>query len=311
MKTSLLVLIASLSFTFFSCQDFNGLNETATTDELVLKSAGIAVNDLAVESVEEEINFEADFFANSEQLLRALARFKGAKNLLGGKEGMRYMKNQCPNVSIDTAETRYPVTITLNYGDGTELNNGRVISGLVTIVITAPKGTDGGTRSITYSNCVIDSITIDGTATETFNGDNVTTRVLTTASDVTFTLADGTVIDRVGNQVREWVSGLDTPMDHSDDQISITGSTQASSAGNTWERLIIEPLVRLGDCRHHVQGIVQFSLNGEIISTLDFGNGECDNTATLTSNGETVEIELQDRMPKAKIEKRHKRGKKN
>ncbi|MFA9388205.1 MAG: hypothetical protein ACERKD_00270 [Prolixibacteraceae bacterium] len=311
MKTQILILITLASMALFSCQDFNGINNSNTGEDLVLKSANIAVSDLSTESVMDEANLEADFFANSEKLLRQLTHFKGTKNILGGRDGMHYLKDNCPNVSIDTADVSYPIIITLDYGESTVLKNGRTISGIVSIEISAPKGTDGSTRTISYDNCVIDSISIAGTAIEVFNGDNITTRVITRTSDVSFTLADGTVIDRVGTHVREWVAGMDTPMERDDDQIVSTGSTTASSStGENWERLIIEPLVRLGDCRYNVQGIVQFSSNGVVISTLNFGDGECDNLAILTSDGEDVEIELTGKKPEAKLDK-HKTQEKN
>lgn len=312
MKTTKLSTIAILSLALFACQDFNGLDSTTSeTDELVLKSAVIAETDLMVESVSDEVVYEAEFFAESEKLLKQLARFKGGKNLLSGHKGNRYLNGYAPDVSIDTAATGYPVTITINYGVGSELKNGRKISGLVTIEISAPRGTDGATRLITYTNCVIDSVNINGTAIETFNGDNETARTINNNSEVTFILPDGTVIERTGTHTRNWIEGLSTPLEHDDDVIEITGSlTATTSTGNTWERGIIEPLLRTGDCRHHVQGVIEFSQNGEVISTLDFGDGTCDNLALLTVEGETVEIELKGRAPKANVDKYRSKGKK-
>lgn len=310
MKTSILSFIVVLTIAFTSCQNFEGITQSDLTDDYVLKSAQIAVNDMATESVAEEAMYQAEFFAESEKLLRQIAHIKGPKNLLGG-DNPRYLAGECPNVSIDSAETGYPIVITLDYGDGTELNNGRVISGIITIDISAPKGTDGATRTITYTNCVIDGIGVDGVTSQTFNGDNVTSRTISTSSDVTFVMTDGTVIDRVGSHVREWIQGIDTPMEHSDDMIEISGSVDVSSStGDVWSRVIIEPIIKLGNCQYNVQGVVQISLNDET-SVIDFGTGECDNMATLTVNGETIEIELGSGMPKAKVENRIKTAKGN
>lgn len=312
MKTTILGLIAVLSFALFSCQNIEGTSSTTSNEDQVLKSAAIAVNDVAVESVAQEADYEADFFAESEHLLRQLSHYKGKKNLMKGRSGTHYANDNCPNVSIDTASTGYPIVITIDYGDSTELHNGRFISGIVTIEISAPRGTDGKTNTITYTNCVIDSITINGVSTEVFTGDNETTRIVTISSDVTFELADGTVLDRVGTRVREWIAGLDTPMEHSDDMIQITGSIEiTSSTGDNWEKLIVEPLIKTGECRHPVQGTVQYSQNGVIISELNYGDGECDNIATLTVDGETVEIELQGNMPKANCPDNNGNGKDN
>jgi hypothetical protein len=307
MKTLFKLTIAIILVSLFACSEDELIMET--NDELILKSAEIAEDDMMAESVMEEFNYEVSFFAESEKLLRQLANFKGSKNLIHGNMGMRYKGENNPNVSIEIGENEYPITITIDYGESTTLKNGRVISGLVTIEVSAPRGTDGATRTITYTNCVIDSVQIDGFASDTFNGDNETTRLVSTTSNLTLVLADGTILERTGNHVREWLSGLETPMDYSDDRISVNGTvTFDSSNGNVWTRDIIEPLIKVSDCRHPVQGVVQFTENGTILATLNYGNGECDNLAILTVDGEEVEIELQGRKPDARVEKYRERA---
>lgn len=306
MKTKIQALLVILSFVFFSCQK-TGVESTTDLSQLQLKSATIAVNDIAVESVALEGNFETDLYAGYELLLRQLARVKGRKgNLMEGRMGMHYEDGQAPIVSIDTAEAGYPITITIEYGDSTATKHGRIIGGTVKIEISGEKNTDGSTRMISYINCTIDSIGINGTCTETFNGDNTATRKMTIASEVKFTLADGTVINRTGTQVREWLKGLETPLERDDDMIQVTGNVDVtSSTGDTYSRMITDPLIQLGDCRHPVQGIVQYSQNGTVIATLNYGDGTCDNLAELTSAGETTEIELKGNMPKANLDGFH------
>lgn len=311
MKTKFSAFLVILSFAFFSCQK-NDESISADQSDALLKSATITVNDLAVESVSQEANFETDFYAGYEHLLRQLAHFKGGKgnllagqghNLLTGPGHNNYVEGEVPLVSIDTAAAGYPITITIDYGDGIATNHGRLIAGKVKIEISGAKDTDGSTRKITFTDCIIDSIGINGTSTETFNGDNTTIRKTSNTSNVTFVLADKTLIERVGNDVREWLTGLDTPTDRTDDMIQTTGSINVkSSTGVTYVRLITDPLINLGDCHHHVKGIVQYSQNGAVIAELNFGDGTCDNLATMTSGGETVEIELKGKMPKANLD---------
>ncbi|MBN2805702.1 MAG: hypothetical protein JXR22_03510 [Prolixibacteraceae bacterium] len=313
MKTNTLSIFILLAITLFSCENIvtPELSDT-DTNELVLKSAEIAENDILIESVSDEFVVEAEFFAEMEGLLKQLARVKGGKNLMEGHQGMRYHDGFGPAVSVDTAETGYPVVITLDYGEGVELRNGRIITGLVSIELSAQRGTDGAIRTITYSNCTIDSVGINGVVTETFNGDLLTIRTVNSISAVTFVMADGTVIEREGTHTRNWLAGLDTPEERDDDVIEITGSVTAqTSSGNTWARNIVEALIRTGDCRHHVQGVVEISQNGTLLASLNFGDGACDNLATMTVNGETIEIELQDRKPKANVEKYRSQGKRN
>lgn len=302
MRKGMFLLSAVFSLLIISCNDSSV--EPSINDDLVLKSAEISENDMMAESVLGEVGYEVAFFAESERLLRQLAKIKGNKNLVHGKVGMRYKAGNNPNVSINQGEQEYPITITIDYGESTTLKNGRLLSGIVTIEVSAPRGTDGACRTITYSDCVIDSVQIEGVVSELFTGDNENSRALKISSNVTLTLPDGTVLDYSGNRVREWLEGIETPMEHADDRIQITGTVAIeSSTGEVWSKNIIEPLIKVSDCRHPVQGVVQFFQNDAIMATLNYGNGECDNLATLTINGEEVEIELQGLKPHAKVDK--------
>jgi len=301
MKTKILSVCVFLAFGIIACQKTDdGL--TSLDDVLTLKSTEISLSDIHVESIADESQVEAEFFSNAEGILRGIADGGGKfKNYYKLRGGLRYQMGQCPDVVIDTAEAGYPITITLNYGDSTLLHNGRVLKGEISIVITGPKFTDGTTRTVTYTGFSIDSVAVEGTVTEQFSGDNVDSRTITVSSDLTFTLPDGTVYDRVGERVHNWLEGIDTEMEFDDDKIEITGNvTVTSSTGDTYVKSIIDPLIRLGSCRHFVQGVTQITLNSEVISEIDFGNGECDNEATLTVGEEVTTIELNEKMPKIK-----------
>lgn len=293
MKTILVVIIAILSLSLVSCQDFNNI-ETVTTDDVVLKSAEVAVNDITVENTIEEVSHEAEMFAESENWLRQLAKLRG--NRLSGN-WKRYKNDENVEVTIDTSETRYPMTITIDYGEATELENGRVMSGTIVIEISAAKNTDGATKSVNY-NCTLDTISIAGTSNSTFTGDNETSKAVSSSSDITFTLTDGTVVERDGSHTRTWLSGIDTK-ERDDDIIHVDGSTNlTASTGDSWSKTITETLVKDGSCKHYVEGVKEISSNG-VVSTLDYGDGECDNIAILTVDGESIEIELGGDKPKA------------
>ena len=59
-----------------------------------------------------------------------------------------------------------------------------------------------------------------------------------------------------------------------------------------YEKIITKPLVRLDDCRFIVEGTVEFYRGDELIVTIDFGDGVCDNIATKTVGDETTEFLL-------------------
>jgi hypothetical protein len=180
------------------------------------------------------------------------------------------------------------------------LENGKKLSGKIIIEISGPKFTEGTIRTINYIDFVVDSISVEGTIIETFSGDNLASRKFTVNGDLTFILPDGIVIDRVSQRVHEWLAGIETPLEFEDDVIEITGSVNTTSSdGENYSKVIIEPLLRLGTCRYFVQGIIQFSQNGEVFGVLDFGNGTCEDHAILTTGGENIVIDLKGKMPKA------------
>ena len=297
MKTKNLLFIPVVLLLLFACQK----EETTENLETLLKSGEIVAGDVTIESALNEANYEAELFSQSEQWLRMLAKYKkGNKKFLDGKHNNRYTDGTFPEVTIDTAEAGYPVTILIDYGDSTVLHNGHVISGTLSVEITAKRNTDGAQRIITYNGCKIDSVTVTGTEKETFNGNNETTRKTTVDTDVTFTLDDGTTILRKGQTVHEWLEGLATLQDHSDDKIQKTGLlTVSSSTGDEWTKSISEPLIRLGDCRNYVQGVVEYLLNNTVVAVLDYGDGTCDTTATLTVGNEQIEITFEGKKAKA------------
>jgi hypothetical protein len=288
-----------LAIVLVSCNKTDSLLEGLSE-----KSATIVQNDIIVENAEAEVCYEADYYANIEKSL-SLQAGKGQRwnwmNIL------RYKINQCPNVTIDSAKNGYPKTITLNYGNGVELKNGRVLSGVITINITAPRLTDGAKRTFTFNNYSVDDVAVSGTLVTQFNGDNQTTRIHTQTGDLEFTLPDGKTINRDVNRVVEWLEGLDTPEDMTDDKVQITAAVDvAVSDGGTYHKETAEPLIKLGDCRWFVQGVVDIEINGETTISIDYGDGECDNLAIVTKDGVTNEVDLSDRHPR--VMKRLRKG---
>ena len=300
MRTKILSLSVILAMGLLSCETSDVVSSLSSGEESVLKSTQIATSDIIVESVCEEADYEAEFFTYSEKLLREISRLTGQHNgLVNTKKLLHYKSGKGPDVAIDTAETGYPITITLDYGDSTELKNGKVLSGIITVEITGDKNTDGAKRVVTYNDFTVDSVSVAGTMTELFTGDNDSTKIISTAGTLVFTLADGSTITRTSEKNREWLSGLDTPLEHDDDVIQVTGKVETTtSAGESFSKTISVALLKNDSCKDYVQGIVQYIQNGTIIAELNYGDGECDGIATLTtSDGETVEIDLSGDKP--------------
>ena len=182
MKNYFGILALAMIVSLFSCNKEDA-DTLSNSSEISTKSVQIAANESVAENAVAESNYEADFYLNAE---KALTKRFGLGNKWNWMPNMRYKMGQCPDVTIDTTETGYPKTITLNYGDSTVLKNGRVISGIIEIYISAEKHTDGAYREITYDNFKVDTIAIAGTSRSTFIGDNVSTRLSEMTSSLVF-----------------------------------------------------------------------------------------------------------------------------
>jgi len=277
----------------WSCQDEN--LQTDSLDEATLKSATLALTDNRLELALSEAEYESDFFSGIEKLLWK-GHFGGM--LWGWKDFGHYKMGKGPNIGLTGTSTTYPKTITLDYGDSTVLHHGRVLKGKVIIEISAAPRTDGSTRKITYQNLVVDSVTVNGTATSVFKGDNLTSAAENFTENIVFVTGDGTEINWKGEKVRKWVEGLGTDTVRSDDVIEITGKVDASvKGGSAYVKEITKALVRKGSCRYIVSGIIQLTIDKTLVSTVDYGTGECDATATLTKDGTTVTLDLTKNKP--------------
>jgi hypothetical protein len=70
-----------------------------------------------------------------------------------------------------------------------------------------------------------------------------------------------------------------------------------------FEKVITKPLKKIEDCKFIVEGTIEFRKEGEIIVIIDFGDGECDDIATKTVDGESVDFSMKKEGDKEKYYK--------
>jgi hypothetical protein len=94
------------------------------------------------------------------------------------------------------------------------------------------------------------------------------------------------------DKTKEWVEGESTS-DMSDDVFSITGGGSGTNRnGVAVTELITTPITKTA-CQWYVSGVAEITRGNLPTITLDYGNGSCDNSATLSVNGQTKTIVLQ------------------
>lgn len=199
----------------------------------------------------------------------------------------------CATVENSHTETSWRSAITF---DNCQMPNGNILDGK--IVIEAVKNTENHSLTIVYAfiNFHHNGILVQGTKTVVFtiqSTDTLQTQhpVANITLNMTLTFPDGKAYHREGHRVRQMIEGFTTPYIWHDDVFSITGSWTTSVDEETRTSTITTPLIIKMTCPHIVSGVISTVKNDNLI-TLDFGNGNCDNTAILTVNGESSTIVL-------------------
>jgi hypothetical protein len=275
-----LSLVLATSFFFVSCQKDNV--KTGLTEEDVAK----AEDDALTEAVFDDIMNSVD---NAVNIVDKLIWGSGLKSAT--------VSDTCPSITVDFPDsTWWPKVITIDYGD-TECEGfyGQTRKGKIIITITNRYRVPGSEREVTLDNYYINGIHVEGTKTVTNEGrnenDNLTFTVELVGGGIT--TPNGIVITRDFSRTREWVAGENTWENIWDDVYFITGSANGTNfKGESYTRTILSALEWATSCRFVKSGSIEIVVGDKSPIVIDYGDGECDNIATVTKDGETREILL-------------------
>ena len=151
----------------------------------------------------------------------------------------------------------------------------------------------GSTHTITFSNYFVNDNQVQGTKTVSNTGRNTGGNlVFSIVENGSVTQPGGGTITRSSNRFREWFAGESTPI-WNDDIYLLTGNANGTNAdGDAFTSSITTALRKEIGCRNVVSGVLEFTPASRPTRTIDFGNGTCDNTATVTVNGRSRTITL-------------------
>lgn len=205
----------------------------------------------------------------------------------------RIILGDCVTITLDTAgQTR---TLIIDFGEENCLClDGKYRRGKIITHWTGRYRHPGTVISHGFEDYHVNDHHIDGTKVVTNMGFNDEENMYFTIEVVGFIhLANdlGTISWNASKQ-REWIQGSNTG-NRWDDIYLLTGTASGIRVnGATWEKEILEPLRVELACRFIVSGTVEIRPENKPVRLLDFGNGECDNIATVTVNGEVYTIYL-------------------
>ncbi len=182
------------------------------------------------------------------------------------------------------------VVITWEFdANGCTMPNGNTYSGTVTITRDWDVTSHSISGSITFDQFYVNDLMIEGSSDFIREINTTGNPQITHNFDFTLTFPNGDTASRSGTRTREWAEGFGTP-DHTDDVFLITGNSHiVRRNGVVLDAVIITPLRREATCHYFVSGTIEITKNGQM-AVLDFGNGTCDNEATLTLPNGTVRI---------------------
>lgn len=303
MKTYLLkktllasLLIAGLGW-LSSCQKEDSSTPAENTETIASASVSEAVQDETMNEVFDDVAGIDDASAGEDI---GIYGTDGNGIFSSQAAGMGSDMTNQPNTRCFTVTVTpkdrgvFPKTVTVDFGSGC-LVRGHLRKGKIITVYTGRLHVPGSKATTTFENYSIDSFAVAGTYTvinASAPGSNTRSFTTQVENGKITNLNSGEWCAFSGLRNRTQVEGNGTPFYPVDDVFHITGNRKVEcSNGKSWTSEIIKPLVRKFTCRWFVAGSIKIVMNGTE-GTLDFGDGSCDKTATITVKGVTKEITL-------------------
>jgi hypothetical protein len=274
-------LAAIISLSLGSCKKSDVSNVTASNDS---KAATLSDSSTVAENAYYDVLNNA-FVGYSDNVSSMGVSLQSGKTttLSTGTEGAGTGHLSCANYTIsDSTPGHYPKTLTLDFGTGCSSIDGVLRTGKLIYTFSGPLFTPGTTVSVSFNQYTVNGYGIQGayaiSNNSTQNGVSFTTLV----TNGILTCPDATNFHYSHNKTFTQTAGASTPFNISDDVYAISGNSAFSSSdGSSLVLNITTPLVRNFTCLNITQGVVAFVYNQGVSGTIDFGDGTCDNTATL------------------------------
>lgn len=287
--TSVMVLVAAMAFTSCKKNDDAAPNDEMNTAVDVTQS-----NEVAGQQFDDVFNI----------VLGVQSADAGEDIGIGSGGGIMYkpgggettLGDRCYTITVIPKERNvWPKTVTIDFGNGCKGEDGKVRKGKIVSIFTKAAFLPGAKISTTFVGYEVDSFALAGThiVTNISNDNRLAFKTEVINGKLTNTSSGfWHKYDREHKFVQ--FKGMDTPLNPFDDAYEITGTSKGSNSnGRTWVREITTPVVKKTDCKWRVKGVVTIHWNQNAEgATLDYGDGNCDDQATLSYKGHTKMITL-------------------
>lgn len=227
----------------------------------------------------------------------ALVYYKSGKVIINtlGKESASVLEKAACNVviTIDTVGT--PDTLIVDWGTANcTCNDGKTRRGKIITTWTGSYYDQGTVITHTPDGYYVNDNKVEGNMTVENMGNNSSGQPyfnIDINGLVTFT--SGEVVTYTSTRVRTFTNGYTTQLYFMDDEYDVDGTANASSSdGDGWTTDVTSPLhVKVG-CPFITKGVLDLTPVNLPTRTVDYGNGDCDASFTVTINGQTYTFNL-------------------
>lgn len=234
-------------------------------------------------------------FADVFKVADEVARVDDEENKSANQSGPKalYSFGTCATITVTPAwpDTTFPKTYEIDFGTtnctGTDHRRRR---GKLIGTITDRYRNPGAVLTVIPQDYYVNDTKVEGTKTITNNGRNAANNLNFTVdvADGRITNTDGDVVEWASNRTNEWISGEATILNPWDDVYSITGEGNGvNKNGRAFTVIITNALIKQIGCRWLKSGTMELKPEDLSTRTIDYGNGACDNEASVEINGRT------------------------
>lgn len=299
MKSKLQVLVAAWillsSVALVSCQKDSSLqNPAVSEDEAMTATEENTAADAEYDDVA-EIGLSAGADLEAEASDNGTATQSVNDGGLGVRvhlfEDLQFKIGPCTKIEVSPNDSTFPKTVIINYGDGCICRDGKFRKGAIVLHFTGPIRRSGSVLTITFRSYFVNRVHIEGTKTIKNMSENGIHKYATLVENGKVTWPNGRGFTYEGAKIVTQVRGMETRTVR-DDVYSIEGRNKTVYANGT---VVIKntetPLIKPVACAWIVKGILKVKINDRVLY-IDFGNGDCDNKATLKWAGGERQITL-------------------
>lgn len=192
-------------------------------------------------------------------------------------------------ISGDTSVSSFQnINFNIDFQGGCVTNDNSFMEGVLNCYCYTPFSSSSGKANLNFSNFRIDGNLFTGTLTIEKTLDGV--RALSNSLSISVGKKSITY-----SGISKWFSTTPIINDTliTDNQYQVSDSCQLTSRYGDMYTCVSTGLYKICDCRWFTEGITEIVDSQNETQIIDYGNGSCENKATVSSNNDVYNVDLQ------------------